>query len=170
MLGTTGTKHPPTWRIITGLVSGDRIAPDLQPLWKAIWKGSHNPTKGTNPITMVINHLRPSWNDPASTPAIPKLGSSSQICDFVGGKLGMINLNVDAILGNIPPYKTTFLGFSQPTEKGCYITCQLYVVWFLERVVGIIWSPIESNIHLTANWVMICYLSPFIRNWKICFS
>ena len=31
----------------------------------AIWKGSHNPIlKGDLQLTMVINHLRPSWDDP----------------------------------------------------------------------------------------------------------
>ena len=34
----------PTWRIIPGLVSGDRITPIYKPIW-AIWKGN-NPSEG----------------------------------------------------------------------------------------------------------------------------
>ena len=35
--------YPPTWRIIPGLASGDRITPIYKPWSSAIWKGSHNP-------------------------------------------------------------------------------------------------------------------------------
>ena len=37
---------------------------------KAIWKGSHNPVRGLT-ITMAINHLSKSWDDPPSELRFP---------------------------------------------------------------------------------------------------
>ena len=45
-----------TWRIIPGLVSGDRITPIYKPCSSAIWKGSHNP---------ILRQLT-DWDDPPS--------------------------------------------------------------------------------------------------------